>query len=392
MFGQPRVRAFVQACGATHGGGPFLFRSLASLACVWATCLDPLSCAMGASAGPRITKIGGGGAVEASFPDEDVPTWLRGDGVVSLAWGCFVSAYLLWPLLAGGLVWFFWRVTLVKGGTLLGVLLYLPSFFDGSERRLGRPLPALRRSPAWRSSWRYLKLRLVRETPLPAEGARYIFGFHPHGILLMSRVCGYGGAWEALFPGVECRVLAASPMFKVPLVRDICLALGAVDAGRKTALRVLEKGLSVHVYPGGSKEVFMTDPADHDRVFLSGRKGFVNLALTTGSSLVPVYVFSEKHLYHRKLPSERLRLFLLRLLKFPVLLFYGRFYTLLPLKARPEGLLVAVGKPIPVERVAEPTPAQVEALHARYTKELKALFERWRGPAGYDASEQLIID
>jgi 1-acyl-sn-glycerol-3-phosphate acyltransferase len=207
----------------------------------------------------------------------------------------------------------------------------------------------------------------------------------------MSRVVGYGGAWEALFPGVQCRVLAASPMFKVPLVRDICLALGAVDAGRKTALRVLEQGLSVHVYPGGSKEVFMTDPADHDRVYL-GRKGFVNLALCTGSSLVPVYVFSEKHLYHRKLPSERLRLFLLRVLKFPVLLFYGRFFTLLPLKARPEGLLVAVGKPIPVERVAEPSSEQVDALHAQYVTELKALFERWRVHAGYAASEQLIIE
>jgi hypothetical protein len=347
---------------------------------------------MGASAGPRIAKIGGRGeAVEASFPDEDVPTWLRGDGVVSIAWGLFVSAYLAWPLVAAWVVWLFWRVTLVKGAALLSVLLYLPTFVDGSELRLGRPTHALRRSAAWRSSWRYLKLRLVRETPLPADGTRFVFGFHPHGILLMSRVVGYGGAWEALFPGVECRVLAASPMFKVPLVRDICLALGAVDAGRKTALRVLEHGLSVHVYPGGSKEVFLTDPADHDRLYL-GRKGFVNLALCTGSSLVPVYVFSEKHLYHRKLPSERLRMFLLRVLKFPVLLFYGRFFTLLPLKARPEGLLVAVGKPIPVERVAEPTSAQVDALHAQYVKELKALFERWRGHAGYDASEQLIIE
>jgi 2-acylglycerol O-acyltransferase 2 len=207
-------------------------------------------------------------------------------------------------------------------------------------------------------------------------------------------------------------------MFAVPLVRDICLAcecprygyrsllaradasavfitllaVGAVDAGRKTALRVLGADLSVHVYPGGSREVFSTDPADHDHVYVTGRKGFINLALTTGSSLVPVYVFGEKHLYHRKLLSEKLRLFLLKVLKFPVLLFYGRFFTLLPLPARKEGLLVVVGTPIPVEKVAEPTTAQVDALHARYTQELRELFTRWRAHAGYAESEQLIIE
>ena len=345
----------------------------------------------GGGGGPLITKLPGG-AVEASFPDADVPTWLRGDGLVSIAFGVFVSSYLLWPLFAAALLWLFWHSTVVKGGALLCLALYVPTFFDGTERKLGRPWHALRTWAAWRNSWRYLRLRLVREVPLPADGSTHIFCFCPHGILLMSRVVGYGGAWEALFPGIECRVLAASPMFALPLVRDICLMLGAVDAGRKTALRVLGAGKSLHVYPGGSREVFMTDPADHDRVYVSGRKGFVNLALTTGSPLVPVYVFGEKHLYKRKLPSERLRLFLLKVLKFPVLLFYGRFYTLLPLPARPEGLLVAVGKPIPVKRVAEPTAAQVDALHAQYTTELRNLFTRWRTHAGYSEDEQLILE
>ena len=279
---------------------------------------------MGASpGGPRITKLAGG-AVEASFPDEDAPSWLRGDGVVSLAFGMLVSSYLCWPLFVATFVWLFWTSTLVKSALLLSVGLYAPTFVDGSSRKTGRPWHALRTWPAWRNSWRYLKLRLVREAPIQADGARKLFCFCPHGILLMSRVVGYGGAWEALFPGIEYRVLAASPMFALPLVRDICLALGAVDAGRKTALRVLGAGLNVHVYPGGSREVFMTDPADHDRVYLTGRKGFINLALTTGSELIPCCVFGEKHLYHRKLLPERLRLFLLKVLRFPVIVFYVR--------------------------------------------------------------------
>jgi hypothetical protein len=34
--------------------------------------------------------------------------------------------------------------------------------------------------------------------------------------------------------------------------------MGAVDAGRKTAAKVLKEGLSVAVYPGGSREIFST--------------------------------------------------------------------------------------------------------------------------------------
>ena len=141
---------------------------------------------MGASGGPRITTLPGG-AVEARFADEDVPAWLRGDGAVSIAFGLFVSSYLLWPLFAAVLLWVLWASTNVKGGALLCVLLYLPTFFDGTSRQLGRPWHSLRLWAWWRNSWRYLKLRLVREVPI-AAGARQIFCFCPHGILLMSRV------------------------------------------------------------------------------------------------------------------------------------------------------------------------------------------------------------
>jgi hypothetical protein len=47
--------------------------------------------------------------------------------------------------------------------------------------------------------------------------------------------------WETLFPGVDIRVLGASPMFKLPGCREICLWMGAVDAGRRTAERVLKR-------------------------------------------------------------------------------------------------------------------------------------------------------
>lgn len=39
----------------------------------------------------------------------------------------------------------------------------------------------------------------------------------------------------------------------------------------------------------------------------------------------------------------------------------------------------------------EPTEAQVEALQAKYIAAVADLFERYKGKAGYDADETLVI-
>ena len=91
-----------------------------------------------------------------------------------------------------------------------------------------------------------------------------------------------------MFPGVPFRVLGASPMFRVPLCREICLWMGAVDAGRVTASRALNEGISVVVYPGGSREIFDTDPnSTETKIYLTKRRGFVRLAMRHGADLVP---------------------------------------------------------------------------------------------------------
>ena len=60
----------------------------------------------------------------------------------------------------------------------------------------------------------------------------------------------HGGVWEKLFPGIETRVLGASPMFWGPGSREICLWMSAVDAAKKVAVKIIEKfGLHLMVYP-----------------------------------------------------------------------------------------------------------------------------------------------
>ena len=277
-----------------------------------------------------------------------------------------------------------------------GTWVYALSFLDGSSTRLGRPWDAVRQWAGWRLGHEYVGLRVVRTARLDGAGGgaggdpQYVFGWHPHGILILSRMACYGGVFEALFPGIETRVLGATPIFFWPGSREVSLWLGAVDASMATAKRVLAAGLSVIVYPGGSKEIFKTDRRSSETVLeLRERTGFVRLAMQHGAPLVPVVVFNERHAYERVDLPTWLRDLCLRTLRVPVLLFYGRF-GLLPFRL---SLGVVFGAPMAVEHVpdiAKDDP-RVAATHARYMDALRKLWEDEKAGFGYGAQDTLLI-
>jgi len=96
----------------------------------------------------------------------------------------------------------FFFVTLL----VLTTALYLPSFLDGSHVRGGRPWNWLRRHSFWLATLKHCGVELVRTVELSPK-KKYVFGYHPHGILVLSRVLTYGGIWEQLFPGIDFRGL-----------------------------------------------------------------------------------------------------------------------------------------------------------------------------------------
>lgn len=51
-------------------------------------------------------------------------------------------------------------------------------------------------------------IKVIREQELDPK-KKYIFGFHPHGIIVLSRLATYGGNWENYFPGIVTRGLSA---------------------------------------------------------------------------------------------------------------------------------------------------------------------------------------
>jgi hypothetical protein len=253
-----------------------------------------------------------------------------------------------------------------------------------------------------------------------AEGAalspsrQYVFGVHPHGIhcLPLAMFTTEGSDFDIQFPnmvGYNLTGLAATIMFKLPLVREFFLTMGYVDASRPIANQVLAENRSVFVCTGGEEESMMTTMAE-DIVVLKKRKGFVRLALAHGAALVPVFGVGNNDVY--KVSSDYPRMSrvdccfpLGRLLRktakpfssfqsfvqtydfmgkqrkwlqknFGIALpiFHGRFFTPLPFQ---KPIRVLIGEPIPTPapkvRGERPDPALVDEYHAKYMAALAAL-------------------
>lgn len=307
-----------------------------------------------------------------------------------------VIHYLFWFPIACAIIWFGSGWLLPAGWPRYAAVatiaaLYARSYSDRSEfRGKGRAWHWLRMLHFWRVAHDYLRLKLVRTVALDSK-RQYVFAWHPHGIIILSRIAMYGGRFEELFPGIDVRTLAATPVFKWPGSREISLWLGAVDAGAKTAAKVLASGLSMMVYPGGVKEIFRTDARSKDTVLdLNNAMGFVRMAMEVGAPLVPVVVYNERTGYKRVDVPEGVRSFFYKKLGIPLLLFYGRFLTLLPFKHQ---LGVVFGAPLEVPHTPgiQKGDPRIDEQHAKYVAALTTLWEAHKAEFGYAADEKLVI-
>ena len=307
--------------------------------------------------------------------------------------------YLLWAPLAMALIYLVASIVWKTLGStaawtvlVLPILAYLPSYLSKPEfTGPGRSWPLFRLSSLWLRAHRYLNLTIIRTTKLE-PGKQFIFGWHPHGIQILSRFSMLGGQFEQLFPGIMTTVLVASPIFKYPGAREVNLWAGSIDADRKYAEEALETGASLIIYPGGSAEIFLTEHKTLDTTLvLKDRKGFIQLAIKYGLPLVPVVVFNERKAYTKLDPPQWLIKYFLKHLRLPVLAFYGRWGTLLPRAGINLG--VVFGAPITVPHI--PSVSKTDYVVAQtaelYQKHLKELWEKHKKRFGYTDDDRLVI-
>ena len=129
--------------------------------------------------------------------------------------------------------------------------------------------------------------------------------------------------------------------------------------------RVLEKGSSLYICTGGEAESLSTTNGV-DAVVLEGRQGFVRLALSYGTPLVPVYGHGNIELYRTAQPFKEFRRMLSKRFHVAIPLFWGRYFSPLPF-ANPVKVVIGAPIVVPVPKVkgGKVSPELVDEYHQK---------------------------
>ncbi|CBZ54227.1 Diacylglycerol acyl transferase, related [Neospora caninum Liverpool] len=253
---------------------------------------------------------------------------------------------------------------------------------------LGLPSKWLRTLPFWNWLAEYFPFTLLKENPAAqfATDKNYLFGFHPHGVLGFSCCGQFAGMpprpennLAVLLPGLDFRVTTLEVNMRTPFFRHILQLLGFISCSKGNIQRVLEsqeKGKAVVLLVGGGREALMAEEGKNNLV-LQRRKGFFELALRTGASVVPVYALGENDLYTviksplAKLLSEQT----MRLFGFSCPLFFGRgaFQMFLPLRVP---TFTMIGDPIECKKTENATDEDIARLRQQYCEALHRVFNK----------------
>ncbi|KAK9477207.1 diacylglycerol acyltransferase-domain-containing protein [Lipomyces japonicus] len=221
-------------------------------------------------------------------------------------------------------------------------------------------------------------------------GPRYVFGYHPHGIVSLGAFGGIGtegAGWEKLFPGIPVSLLTLESNFSLPFYREYILPLGVASVSRKSCTALLEHNQSICIVIGGAQESLLASPSSMDLI-IKKRLGFVKLAMSAppngsaGTCLVPILSFGENDAYDQVRSDHtsllyRIQTLIKRHVGFTLPLMHARGifnydFGLMPYR-RP--INIVVGTAIKVPYVATPTEAEVKKYHLIYMKELQRLWD-----------------
>jgi 2-acylglycerol O-acyltransferase 2 len=275
-------------------------------------------------------------------------------------------------------------------------------FLDRKEVKDGAPWPLFSQhfftSPILR---RFLKMKIVASDELLAADAKatkddensenkskqlppqFVFGVFPHGSNADYRILMDGMLYDT-FPKLapNIRTLAATVLFRIPLIREFALWTSCIDASRAVADRALTAGRSILVMPGGEAEQIRTVYA-REKVYLQRRKGFIKIALRHGVPVVPVYVFGVSDYYHTSSFCYGLRLWLVKNMGICIPLAFGLYGSMMcPLAVE---TTIVFGKPLhfTVKEVGAPSDKEVADAHQQFCDALRELFDEHKKSLGY---------
>jgi 1-acyl-sn-glycerol-3-phosphate acyltransferase len=140
----------------------------------------------------------------------------------------------------------------------------------------------------WRVQWQGIE-------NVPARGGGLLVGNHSGTLPLDALVMRFG-VLDHHPAHRHVRLLAADLAFRMPVVGTMARKMGATLACDEDAIRLLRSGELVGVFPEGYKGVGK-GYRNRYRLQRFGRGGFVEIALRTGSPIVPVAIVGSEEIY-----------------------------------------------------------------------------------------------
>ena len=295
---------------------------------------------------------------------------------------------------------------------LIPYLIYTLIFAnEGTSGTLSRRSERLRRSKIWSLFASYFPARLHRTVEL-APTRKYIFGYHPHGIISHGAFAAFATealGFSELYPGITNTLLTLDSNFRIPFYRDYALAMGLASVSKESIENLLSKGghngagmgRAVVIVIGGARESLDARP-NSLRLVLKSRKGFVKLAIRTGADLVPVLAFGENDLYDQVDSGEhpfvhRTQMLVKKVMGFTIPLFHARgvFNYDVGLMPYRRAVNIVVGRPIKVVqqggKEGNVDPKYLDEVHEEYMDELKRLWESHKDVFAKDREAELEI-
>ncbi|PHJ23464.1 dgat2l1-prov protein [Cystoisospora suis] len=255
-------------------------------------------------------------------------------------------------------------------------------------RPLGCPSQWVRTLSIWKYVGEYFPFTLLKENPttkFPTD-KNYLFGFHPHGVFGFSCSGQFAGRSlrpendiGAILPGLDFRITTLELNMRTPFFRHILQLMGFMSCSKHNIVNVLQsepKGKAVVLLVGGAREACLAEEGKNDLV-LKKRRGFFEVALKTGASLVPMYSLGENDLYTVvKTPlSKELSERTMQIFGFSCPIFFGRgvLQLFLPLRVP---TFTMIGDPIQCQRIENPTEQDIAKLRETYCKALQRVFQK----------------
>ncbi len=162
----------------------------------------------------------------------------------------------------------------------------------GFDRELTEQVLAPLVRPLYRN---WFRAEWVGVEHVPSDGPALVVANHGGTVPVDALVTKFG-LYDQHPAHRHLRLLAADLAFRMPVVAPLARKMGNTLACREDALRLLEAGELVGVWPEGYKGVGKPF-RDRYRLRRFGRGGFVEVALRAGAPIVPVAIVGSEEIY-----------------------------------------------------------------------------------------------